>query len=251
MSASHHPPRLVTLPAGLERLVDDVLADVGYHGNPYFRALRDGSFAREDFLETQLQFHAAVVFFNRPMSALAAKIPDALLRAQIVRNVWEEHGEGDPSRMHGATFETFLARLSGWSEARVREELARRPLWPEVRAFNTVLVGACVLDDHLVGVGTMGIIERMFTDISSWIGRSVVERGFLREDELVHYDVHEVLDVRHSADFFAVCATAWDESPRERHRVEQGLRMGAVVFDELYERLYRARARRWLRGNGA
>jgi hypothetical protein len=33
--------------------------------------LADGSFDREDFVETQIQFFFAVVFFSRPMMALA------------------------------------------------------------------------------------------------------------------------------------------------------------------------------------
>lgn len=231
----------------LLELVDDVLADVDYAENPFFTALTDGSFSREDFLETQYQFHAAVVFFNRPMAALAAKIPDPALRVAIVRNVWEEHGEGDPGRMHGTTFVTLLSRLAGLTEREIGEELERRPLWPEVRAFNTLLVGACVLDDYLVGTAVLGIIERMFAEISGWIGRGIVARGFLPEDQLIHYDLHEKLDVRHSRDFFDVLAPAWAKSPRDRYPIEQGLRMGAVAFDQLYARLYRVRARRWQR----
>lgn len=241
---SVHPPRHVELPPALETLVARVLGEIPYRDNPYFRALRDGTLDRDDFLETQLQFHAAVVFFNRPMAALASKIEDPALRVEIVRNVWEEHGEGEPSRMHGATFETFLGRLAGWSPSQVKAELARRPLWPEVRAFNTLLLGACAVDEPLIGVATLGIIERMFTEISGWIGRAVVERGFLGADELIHYDLHEVLDIRHAADFFVVCGASWDRGSRERQRVADGLRLGAYAFDQLYEGLHRARGRR-------
>ena len=228
-------------------LIDDVLADADAGANPFFKALADGSFTREDFLETQYQFHHAVTFFSRPMAALAAKIPDAWMRVEIVRNVWEEHGEGDKSRMHGATFVTFLSRLAGVDEDDVRRELASRPLWPEVRAFNTLLIGACALEDHLVGAATLGIVERMFVEISSVIGRTVVARGFVPLEKMAHYNVHEKLDVRHAADFFGVLAPAWSEGPRERYLIEQGLRMGAMAFDQLYARLYRCRERRWLR----
>ncbi len=230
----------------LVRLIDDVLADVDYAENPYFTALRDGSFSREDFLETQLQFHAAVTFFSRPMAALAAKIPSAELRVEIVRNVWEEHGEGDPARMHGATFVELLARLTGGAADEVRREIERRPLWPEVRAFNTLLAGVCVLDEYLVGVGCMGIVERMFAEISGWIGNAIVARGFLPADRMIHYSLHESLDVKHASDFFAVLDAAWGAAD-ERYRIEQGLRMGAIAFDQLYARLYRCRDRRWVR----
>jgi pyrroloquinoline-quinone synthase len=231
----------------LMRLVGTVLAEVDHRQNPYFMALNDGSFGREDFIETQIQFQAAVVFFSRPMAALAAKIPDPSLRVEILRNVWEEHGEGHPGRMHGTTFVAFLSRLLGCSLQDAERAVASRPLWPEVRAFNTVLAGACVLDEYLVGAGVMGIIERMFADISSAIGRGCVQRGFLKAEQMVHYDLHEKVDVRHAADFFEVLAASWDGSERHRYDIEQGLRMGAVVFDQLYASLYRARTRRWQR----
>ena len=42
--------------------------------NPYLRALADGSFEREDFIETQIQFLHAVVYFSRPMAVLATGV---------------------------------------------------------------------------------------------------------------------------------------------------------------------------------
>jgi pyrroloquinoline-quinone synthase len=231
----------------MKQLIDEVLADVDHRGNPFFRALEDGSFSRDDFLETQYQFYFAVSFFSRPMAALAAKIPEAPMRVEILRNVWEEHGEGDRARMHGATFTTFLARLGQVDDAQALRELDRRRLWPEVRAFNTLLNGACVLDDYLVGTATLGIVERMFAEISGRIGRAVVARGFMSAEQLVHYDLHQIVDVRHAKDFFDVLEPAWQRGAAERDLIEQGLRMGAVAFDQLYARLYRVRGRRWLR----
>ena len=39
----------------------------------------------------------------------------------------------------------------------------------------------------------------------------------------------------------------WITGPEARADIEQGLRMGALVFDQLYARLYRSRQRRWRR----
>ncbi len=219
-----------------------VLDETDYANNPYFSALRDGSFAKEDFVETQIQFYNAVTFFSRPMAAVAAKIPSAKARVEVLRNVWEEHGEGATIDQHGATFLELLRRLDAITEA----DVDRRVLWPEVRMFNTTLVGACVLDEYLVGVGVMGTIERMFAEISSWLGEIIVERGWLSADELIHYSLHRELDVRHAADFFEVLQPAW-ESREDRYYVAQGIRLGAHSFDTLYRGLYRARERRWMR----
>jgi pyrroloquinoline-quinone synthase len=226
-----------------DALVTRVLADTAVHGNPYFAALREQRFALPDFVETQIQFHDAVVFFSRPMAAVAAKIPSARSRVEILRNVWEEHGEGANDHHHGTTFMLFLERLAGLSQA----DVDARVLWPEVRQFNTTLTGACVMDDYAVGVGVLGAIERMFADISCWIGNAVVANGWLTEERLVHYRLHQELDVRHSEDFFDVLRPLWSRGKDERYLVEQGLRLGATAFDGLYRGLWNGRARRWLR----
>ena len=117
-------------------------------------------------------------------------------------------------------------------------------MWPEVRAFNTVLVGACVMDEYLIGAGVMGIIERMFSDIAAWLGEQVVHHGWIPEEKLIHYNLHEDLDIKHADDFFDVLRPAWDAAAENRYYIEQGLRLGACVFNSLYEGLYKARKRR-------
>jgi len=226
--------------ASLDMLIKDVLDQTPYRSNPYFQSLRDGQMSFEDFLETQIQFYYAVVFFARPMSVLASRIPAAEHRVEILRNVWEEHGEGDPAKSHGATFQEFLSRLGGIKP----EEIQRRALWPEIQNFNSALAGTCALDDYVVGASMLGIIERMFCEISNWIGRGVIERGWLRQDQMIHYNLHEVLDVRHSEDFFNVLRPAWEKSAQDRHLIAQGLRAGATVFNQLYRGLHESRGRR-------
>jgi pyrroloquinoline-quinone synthase len=221
-------------------LIDQILFETKYNSNPYFRALQNKEFTKEDFIETQIQFFFAVTFFSRPMAALAAKIPDPNLRLEIVRNVWEEHGEGEILKIHGKTFVEFLKRLGNISMT----EINKKALWSEVRIFNTTLSGACVLDEYLIGVGAMGMIERMFCDISTWIGRGVIKNGWLTEKEMIHYNLHEKLDIKHSTDFFNILKPSWDDSEENKYYIEQGLRMGAEVFNYLYYSLYNHRTNR-------
>ncbi len=233
-------PRITLAPTSLDEAIRTVLDEIDHGSNPFFVALNDGSFERDDFVETQVQFYFIVTFFSRPMAAVAARIPDAKARVEVLRNVWEEHGEGDLSLAHGATFAEFLRRLAGIEAC----DLGERALWPEARLFDTALSGAAALDEHLVGVAMLGMIERMFVDISGWIGRAVVERGWLPADQMVHYNLHEGLDVKHAGDFFDVLRPRWERDPGSRYTIEQGLRLGATAFDTLYRGLYRARGRR-------
>ena len=166
----------------LSTLINSILKETNYSNNLYFSKLNDGEFEKPDFVETQIQFYYAVVFFSRPMAALAAKIPTPEQRVGVLKNVWEEHGEGTLAHAHGSTFLKFLSRLDNISHGQVLQ----RGLWPEVRIFNTTLIGACVLDDFLVSASLLGMVERMFSEISSWIGQGVIKRGWVKQNEAPH-----------------------------------------------------------------
>jgi pyrroloquinoline quinone (PQQ) biosynthesis protein C len=210
--------------------------------HPYFKALEDGTFSREDFVETQIQFLFAVVFFSRPMAVLAARLPRAELRRSVLENVYEEHGEGDLSISHERTFLALLDRL-GVS----KEEIDARALWPELRAFNTTLTGVCMVDDIWTGVATLGIIEDLFSSISAMIGASILKRGWLAPDQIIHYATHQTLDIAHADEFYQIIEPQWGAHPRHTYQIQQGLELGAHIFLGLYESLYQHRARRWTR----
>lgn len=200
--------------------------------NPYFAALRDGSMPLECFRRTQEQFFFAVTFFPRPMAALVGRIPDPRLRLDVLHNLVEEHGEFQEQSFHHTTFQQFLRSL-GSNPERLKNE----PVWPVLRAFNSVLTASCVLDEMEVGVACMGIIEYAFAGISAVIGETVVERGWIPADRLVHYKLHAEIDERHAEEFFAVIEPNWDDK-RRRYFIEQGLELGGYIFDRLYRDLY-------------
>lgn len=227
---------------GFDDVVRRVRAEQDWREVSYFRALADGSFAREDFVETQVQFLFAVVFFNRPMAVLAARLPRPLLRRNLLDNVAEEHGEGDLARSHEATFHALLSRLGEAPEA-----IGRRALWPEVRAFNTTLTGLCLMDDPVTAVAALGMIEDLFAEISAFLGEHIAARGWLARSEIVHYALHETLDVEHASEFYALVRDVWDRGPRQRYAITQGLELGAYVFLRMYRDLFEARERRALR----
>ncbi len=219
-----------------------IKARCGVEVNPYFTALEDGTMTRDDFVETQIQFLFAVVFFSRPMAVLAGRMPRPEQRLSLLENVGDEHGDGNLSLSHERTFLALLARF-GVTPA----EIDRRALWPEVRAFNTVLGGLCMNDDCYTGLAALGMIEDLFAGISSRIGRAIVARRWLTRDDLVHYSTHEVLDVSHAEGFYRVVEAPSAAHPRHAYQVAQGLELGAYVFLRMYEDLFRARSRRAFR----
>jgi len=79
----------------------------------YFKSLTDGSMNKEVFLQTQEQFTYMVEYFSRPMSLLISNIEDELTRMKIVENLWEEHGNGDPEKIHARTIFEFINNMRG------------------------------------------------------------------------------------------------------------------------------------------
>lgn len=207
---------------------DEVLHRVRIDRNPYLEALVDGSMSIDAFRSTQQQFFFAVTFFPRPMAALVGRLPDPRQRLDILRNVVEEHGDFEEAAFHHTTFKEFLRRIG--SEVDALDEV---DLWPAVRAFNSILTTACVLDELEVGVACMGIIERAFASVSATIGRAVVARGWLPPEQLIHYSLHAEIDVRHADEFFAVVEPVWHDEDK-RYRIDQGLQLGAHALDRLY-----------------
>jgi len=221
----------------------EILSGIKILQNPYLTGLKDGTVSMDCFRTTQEQFYFAVDFYPRPMAALVGRIPDPVARLEILRNVVEEHGEFRMDAFHRNTFRRFLESLGSKVE-----RIDALWLWPEVRAFNSVLTTACVFDEIEVGVGCLGIIELAFSGISSVIANAVVERGWVKRESLTHYSVHAELDVRHADDFFAVLEPVWDDASR-KYFIEQGLQLGAYAFDRLYRDLH-ASAKRAM-ANGA
>jgi pyrroloquinoline-quinone synthase len=210
---------------------DKVLDKVGILKNSYFQALSQGSMPLDVFRRSQEQFFFAVTFFSRPMAALVGRIPHPKMRLDILHNLVEEHGEFDESQIHHNTFQKFLKSIG--SQPAMLESL---PVPTALRAFNSILTCACVLDELEVGVACMGIIEYAFAPISEIIGKAVVNRGWVKPDELIHYKLHSEIDKRHAEEFFAVIEPNWDDAAR-RYFIEQGLELGAYTFDRLYRDL--------------
>lgn len=207
---------------------EHVLQRIGVLNNAYLAALKGGSMSLDCFRKTQEQFFFAVTFFPRPMAALVGRIPNPAQRLDILRNLVEEHGEFDEKAFHHSTFQQFLRSIGSDPET-----LDALFVSPAVRAFNSVLIASCVLDEIEVGIACLGIIEYAFAGISAIIGKAVVDRGWVQAENLAHYKLHAEIDERHAEEFFAVIEPFWSEK-QKRYYIQQGLDLGGYIFDRLY-----------------
>ncbi len=212
--------------------------------NAYLRALREGTFRRADFIETQIQFLFAVAHFSRPLLMLASRLPRPEMRISILEHVGDEHGHGNVSMSHEQTFLLLLDRLDV-----SMSEIEKRALWPEVRAFNIAMTGLCMTDDPFTALAALGMIENIFEELSEELGRLIIMRGWLSADQLTHYSM-DGGDQHHADAFYGPLHEAYETDPRYTYQIQQGLELGAYLFLRLYDGLYRARGRRWTRDIG-
>lgn len=225
------PPSLMTRAPQVTAYADMVLNQVKLMENPYFQALRSGQMTLERFQRTQEQFYFAVTFFPRPMAALLSKIPNPYVRKDVLHNLVEEHGDFQAEAYHEATIRRFVENIGG------NTDFSNLRVWPEVHAFNNLLLGTCSLDELEVGASCLGMIEYAFIDISATIARITIQHGWVTPQKLTHYALHTEIDPRHAEDFFALVEPHW-ESPSCRRRIEKGLELGAYIWDRFYRDLY-------------
>lgn len=200
--------------------------------HPWFHALRSGNVTKDEFLRTQIEFSHLVQFFNRPMAVVIANIHDATKRMAIVENLWEEHGKGNPDKVHGRTILTLIDRLGGTSAT-----IDRSSLTDNVRAFNNALRSVAAFESYRYACAVFAGIERSFVDISSELCQSIIDNGWLTEDRITHYALHKQIDIEHAQDFLKVANEDW-ETPFYRDEIQEGLRFGGRLFLNVYTNFY-------------
>lgn len=211
----------------LEILISDTLKKNDFTHADFFRELKYGDLSFDQFVVTQYQFYHAVVHFTKPLALVAGAIPDYENRINILKNIWEEHGEGDLSKTHGSTFTEFLLRLT-------RKEVNLVTAHSAVEKFNKTLDETCKTEPYLKSVAMIGMIERMFSEISHFIGAAVIERGWMNAKDMIHYLVHQELDVKHAQDFFDILKPFENQ---EAKIIQEGLELGTETFLKLYQEL--------------
>lgn len=211
----------LALESSVLQAADALLTRQPILSQPFFQQLH--TVDRSTFVQTQQQFFYAVRYFSQAMAALMARMPDSASRQVLMHNLAEEHGYDDadfqPSMAHDKTFLQFLKTLGA----------EPAPQGPGVRAFNLALYGACATEPPPLAFAALGIIEYTFADISALIGKAVVDRGWIAQQDLVHYSLHAEIDKRHAAEFFDLLKPSTE--------VQEGLEFGLHIFGQLYASL--------------
>ena len=148
-------------------------------------------------------------------------------KLELARNFWDEMGRGNAKGMHGPMLDHLARRLG-------LEPLVETTVWESLALANTMAALAANRRYAYQSVGALGVIEQTAPSRAKLVGEGLRRLGVSGKDR--HYfDLHAVLDIKHSAAWNA--EAAWPlvaEDPRRARALAEGalmrLECGAACF---------------------
>jgi hypothetical protein len=156
-------------------------------------------------------------------------------KLELARNYWDEMGRGNPGGMHGPMLDALVERLE--LDTKIEETV-----WESLALANAMTAMATSRRHAWHSVGALGAIELTAPSRSAATAQGLRRLGF-NGRERRYFDIHAVLDVRHSE--------AWnkeairplvEEDPRRATAMAEGalirLRCGARCFERYRAELW-------------
>ena len=162
------------------------------------------------------------------------KLP-ARIKLELARNYWDEMGRGNAKGMHGP----MLARLV---EALGLEPTIENTVGESLALANAMTAMATRRDYAWHALGALGAIELTAPGRSAAVAAGLKRLGVSAKDRL-YFDLHAVLDVKHSAAWNAeAILPAVTEDPARAQAIAEGalirLQCGARCFERYRRELW-------------
>ena len=162
------------------------------------------------------------------------KLPETA-KLEMARNYWDEMGRGNPKGMHGKMLDDLVVALG-------LNPRIETTTWQSLALANTMTAFATTRRYAWHSVGALGVIELTAPSRAACVAQGLKRLG-VRPDQRHYFDLHAVLDVRHSE--------AWNrevlrplvaEDPTRAPYLAEGavmrLACGARCFEAYREKLW-------------
>jgi hypothetical protein len=162
------------------------------------------------------------------------KLP-TLPKLELARNYWDEMGRGNVKGMHGPMLDTLVERLD-------LEPSIDRTVWQSLALANAMTAMATTRRYAWHSVGALGVIELTAPARSACTAKGLRRLGF-SDRERRYFDLHAVLDVKHSEDWNREALRPLiAEDPRRATAIAEGalvrLQCGARCFERYRKELW-------------
>ena len=172
--------------------------------------------------------------FDDLVAYTQVKLP-ATAKLELARNYWDEMGRGNPKGMHGPMLDVLVERLA-------LDPQIDDTVWESLALANAMTAMATTRRYAWHSVGALGVIELTAPGRSACTARGLRRLGF-SDRERRYFDLHAVLDVKHSEDWNREALRPLvAEDPRRATAIAEGalirLRCGQRCFERYRAELW-------------
>ena len=196
-------------------------------GDPLFPWLADHAplTAMRWFVEQEAAGEAG---FDDLVALTQVKLPTTA-KLELARNYWDEMGRGNPRGMHGPMLDALVRAL----KLRPRPEIT---VWQSLALGNLMTALAANRRYVFQSIGALGAIEMTAPDRAQCVAKGLARLG-LDKASFHYFDLHAVLDRKHSADWNReVIHSLVTMDPTLARPIAEGALMRLIAGARCYER---------------
>jgi hypothetical protein len=150
-------------------------------------------------------------------------------KLELARNYWDEMGRGNAKGMHGPMLDALVATLAV-------SPVIENTVWESLALANAMTAMATNRRYAWHSVGALGVIELTAPGRSAQVAQGLRRIG-LSDRERRYFDLHAVLDVKHSADWNReALRPAVEEDPRRAVAIAEGALIRLTCGSRCFER---------------
>jgi hypothetical protein len=156
-------------------------------------------------------------------------------KIELARNYWDEMGRGNLKGMHGPMLDALAHKLA------IRPTI-EATCWESLALANTMVAFATSRRYAYHAVGALGAVELTAPGRTALVARGLRRLGFTNKERM-YFDLHAVLDVKHSQDWNSeVLWPLVSERPESARFIAEGalmrLKCGARCFERYRRHLW-------------
>jgi hypothetical protein len=166
--------------------------------------------------------------FDDLVAMTQVKLP-AEAKLELARNYWDEMGRGNAKGMHGPMLDALVETM----EVDPRIDAT---VWESLALANAMTAMATSRRYTWHSVGALGVIELTAPGRSAMVAKGLRRIG-LSDRERRYFDLHAVLDVKHSADWNEnALRPLISEDPRRATAIAEGALIRLVCGGRCFDR---------------
>jgi hypothetical protein len=155
--------------------------------------------------------------FDDLVAMTQVKMP-ARPKMELARNYWDEMGRGNIKGMHGPMLDALAKRLE-------IKSIIEATVWESLALANTMVAFATSRRYAYHSIGALGAVELTAPGRTALVAKGLRRLGFSNKERM-YFDLHAVLDVKHSEEWDAeVLWPLVDENPDCARYIAEGALM--------------------------